>query len=122
MAAVEKIEGQRKPDDFFGHRNREHKGVAEIKIRPCGDTIIIHRSLFTYTVCPVVCAACSLADGTARRPFPTVSVPDIYAESNLWIIARNYDGAAAFYAPWGKSLFPGRRGRRPLQSDFRSYP
>ena len=28
MAAVEKIEEKRKPEDFFGHRNRKARGAA----------------------------------------------------------------------------------------------
>ena len=46
MAAVEKIEDRRKPDDFFGHRNRDTRGLQKIKIRPLGDTTIIHHSPF----------------------------------------------------------------------------
>ena len=33
MAAVEKIEDKRKPDDFFGHRNREYN-KAYIGFKP----------------------------------------------------------------------------------------
>ena len=64
MAAVDKIEDQRKPDDFIGHRNRTSaptvwwgcgrflnrpygKCRGALKFRPLADSIIINCPLYT---------------------------------------------------------------------------
>ena len=72
MAAVEKIEDQRKPDDFFGHRNRGarlfwalptnivvYPGVAQLVARLLWEQDAASSSLATWT-----------KNGERQMPFP----------------------------------------------------